>query len=93
MNPLYLLVALQLIDLVSTVIALRIPGMTERNQVLKPLFDKFGVLPVLLVAKAAAIGIFIRYALDVDARLIWLICAAYTWLAYNNISLILQRKK
>jgi len=72
---LYLLIGLQVLDLLTTVIALRNPKLTEGNGLLKPLFERFGVLPTLIVVKLAFVG------------LLWW-AAGYCWIVFNNVKLI-----
>jgi hypothetical protein len=88
MNPLYLLIALQVLDLVTTVIALRNPKLTESNGVLKPLMDKFGVLPTLIVLKGAFIALLWWAAPLVPVEVLYLLTAGYCWIVINNVKLI-----
>lgn len=84
----YLLIALQVLDLLTTVIALRNPKLTEGNGILKPLIDKLGVLPALIVIKGAFIGLIFWAAPQVPVELLYLIAAGYVWVVYSNIKLI-----
>jgi hypothetical protein len=88
MNPLYLLIALQVLDLLTTVIALRNPKLTEGNGILKPLFDKLGVLPTLLIMKGGFIGWLLYVRAEVPDWTLLLLCAVYLWIILNNIKLI-----
>ena len=85
---LYLLIALQVLDLLTTVVALRNPKLTEGNGLLKPLMDKFGVLPALLGAKGAFIVLLLWAAPLVPVVVLYLLCAGYCWVVYNNLKLI-----
>jgi hypothetical protein len=85
---LYLLITLQVLDLLTTVIALRNPKLTEGNSILNPLMDKFGVLPTLIVVKGAFIGLLFWAAPQVPVEVLYLLCAWYCWVVYNNIKLI-----
>ena len=87
-NPLYVLFALQALDLISTVIALRNPNLVESNVLLKPLFDRFGVLPVLILLKGALIAYLWWVQAGVDPRLLWLMSAGYAYVVFNNFKLI-----
>jgi len=89
---LYLLITLQVLDLVVTVIALRNPKLTEGNNVLKFLMDEFGVLPTLLVLKGAFIGLLFWAAPLVPVEVLYLLCAGYCWVVWNNIRMILNAK-
>jgi len=85
---LYLLIALQVLDLLTTVVALRNPKLTEGNSILKPLMDKFGVLPTLVVIKGAFIGLLFWAAPLVPIEVLYIGCAFYCWVVFNNIKLI-----
>jgi len=85
---LYLLSALQVFDLLTTVVALRNSKLTEGNNLLKPLMDKFGVLPILLVVKSAFIGLLLWAASFVPVVVLYLLCGFYTWVVWNNLKLI-----
>jgi hypothetical protein len=85
---LYLLITLQVLDLLTTVVALRNPKLTEGNSILKPLMNKFGVLPTLLVIKGAFIGLLIWTAPVIPVEVMYLLCAGYCWVVFNNIKLI-----
>lgn len=88
MFALYLLIALQIIDLFSTVIALRLPGMSEGNPVLKPLFDKFGAIPVMVSLKLVFCLLLVSLSDQVPSDLLWLMCLVYVWISFSNIQLI-----
>jgi len=84
LNFIYVLLALQALDLISTVIALRNPNVSEANPFLAPLFKQFGALPTLLVLKSAfAVFLYFQHALIPD-QLIWIACAGYAWVVVNN---------
>ena len=85
---LYSLITLQVLDLLTTVVALRNPKLTEGNGLLKPLMDRFGVLPTLLGAKGAFIGLLFWVAPLVPVVVLYLLCAGYCWAVYNNLKLI-----
>ena len=86
--PLLLLLALQALDLISTVIALRKPSLTESNPLLAPLFKLFGVLPVMLVAKAVLAGYLFYVQAWVPVQVLLLLSAGYAYVVYNNFKLI-----
>jgi len=85
---LYILITLQVLDLLTTVVALRNPKLTEGNSILKPLMDKFGVLPTLLVIKGAFIGLLFWAAPLVPVEVLYIGCAFYCWVVWNNLKLI-----
>ena len=87
-NPLYVLLVLQALDLISTVIALKRADLVESNPLLNPLFSRFGTLPVLLVVKGALAGFLWWAQAGVDPRLFWLLSAGYAYVVFNNFRLI-----
>ena len=88
--PLLLLLALQVLGLISTTLALRNPNLVEANGLLKLLFDKFGVLPTLVFVKLFLVTFLLCYMDEIDTRVIWLICAGYTYVVYNNFKLFIN---
>lgn len=88
MNTLYILIALQVLDLLTTVIALRNPKLTEGNGILKPLFDKLGVVPTLLIVKIAFVTLAIWAAPQVPVEVLYALIAGYGWVVWNNVKLI-----
>ena len=87
-HPLYLLFALQALDLITTVIALRKPSLVESNPLLAPLFKLFGVLPVMLVAKAVLAGYLFYVQAWVPVQVLLMLSAGYAYVVYNNFKLI-----
>ena len=88
-HSLLLLIAFQVLDLISTALALRNPNLVEANGLLKPLFDKFGVLPTLAVVKSALIGFLVWAHADIYPPVIWLLCAGYAYVVFSNFKLII----
>ena len=86
--PLYLLFALQALDALSTIIALRKPSLIESNPLLTPLFKLIGVLPVMLVAKAVLAGYLFYVQAWVPVQVLLLLSAGYAYVVYNNFKLI-----
>lgn len=88
----YLLIVLQVLDLISTMVALRNPKLAEGNSfgLLQWFMDKIGVLPALVLLKAAFIGWlwYFRDHPDMTDQVYVLLCAGYAWIVVNNIRLI-----
>lgn len=84
------LIILQVLDLLTTVIALRNPRLTEgsKAKVIQWLMAHMGVLPALLVIKGAFIGLIFWAAPQVPVELLYVIAAGYCWVVWNNIKLI-----
>lgn len=82
-----ILLVLQVLDIISTVLALRRPGTVEANPLLAPLFKRFGVLPVLLVAKSVVCALLWQYRADLPLWLLLPMCAGYAYIVINNFQL------
>jgi len=50
--------------------------------------DKFGVLPTMLAAKGSFIGLLLWAAPLIPVVVLYLLCARYCWVVYNNLKLI-----
>ena len=88
----YILIALQVLDAITTVVALRNPKLTESNPILKPLFDKFGALQTLVVAKLGFIGLLYWFAQQVHQDVLYILIVAYVYIVANNTRLILTTR-
>lgn len=87
MNPLYLLIALQVADIVTTIIALNGPA-HESNPILKKLMDKIGIVPALVLVKGGFIAFLLYFQTMLPQAVIWLLCAFYTYIIYHNVQTI-----
>lgn len=87
MTPFYTLLALQILDLVSTVIALRNPSLKEANVPLAGLMKSIGTLPALMCVKTLAMVLIWHHRADMGGWLIAL-CVLYAVVIVNNIRLI-----
>ena len=85
---LYVLLALQALDLTTTYIALKNPNLVESNPLLNPLFKLFGVLPVMLVLKASFAAFLFWQQAGIPVQFLWLLSAGYGYVVVNNIKLI-----
>ena len=85
---LYLLFALQALDALSTIIALRKPNLVESNPLLAPLFKLFGVLPTMLVGKVLLAAYLFYVQAGIPVQLLWIMSAGYAYVVYNNFKLI-----
>lgn len=88
-----ILLALQVMDIISTVFALRVPGVREANPLLAPLFKRFGALPVLLVVKFAVCALLWQYRTDLPMWLLLPLCAGYAYVVINNFVIVLRAGK
>ena len=92
MNALILVLILQVLDVVTTIVALQREGLVEGNPYIKKLMDKIGVFPALLLIK----GVFIAFLLWayplVPEPVLWVLAAFYVWVIYNNVKLIRSAK-
>ena len=87
MTTFYVLIALQVLDLLSTVIALRNPRLSEANGPLAGLMKSIGTLPALMCVKTLAMVLIWHHREDMGNWLIAL-CALYAVVIVNNIRLI-----
>ena len=92
MNPLYLLILLQVADIITTIIALRGPA-HESNPILKKIMDRIGVVPALLLVKGGFIAFLWYYQAMLPEPLLWLLCAGYVWIVAHNIFTIKKGKQ
>ena len=84
----YVLIALQIIDLVSTVLALNKPGLVEGNRWLKAVMDKVGVLPTLLIAKGGFIAWIAYFRAEIPDGIFAVLILGYLWVCWNNLKLL-----
>jgi len=91
--PLYILIALQALDMISTVIALRNPNLVESNVMMNPLFKIFGVLPVMLVLKAGFAAFLFWQQAGIIQVVLYTLCVGYAYVVYNNFKLIRESSK
>lgn len=82
---LYALIALQALDLLTTWLALRHPRAREVNSVLARLFAAVGVLPGLLLTKAAFVALLVWAAPLAPAAVLYGLLALYLWVIYRNL--------
>jgi len=87
MTAFYVLLALQILDLLSTVIALRNPQLSEANGPLAGLMKSIGTLPALMCIKTLAMVLIWHHREDMGG---WLtaLCVLYAVVIVNNIRLI-----
>lgn len=90
MNLLYLIIALQLGDLLTTAIMLKRKGAYEGNRFMAALFAKIGVLPGLILVKSAVIVLLMWLAPVADTWALWVIAGISGAVLVNN--LIVMRK-
>jgi len=82
---LYLLIALQVVDAISTIILLQRPSFAEGNKLLAKLFDKFGIVFTLLVIKGGFIAWVLYFQAELPQEILGVLCAGYVWVVYNNV--------
>jgi hypothetical protein len=84
------LIILQVLDLVTTVVALRNPGLTEGSKfkVIQWFMAHMGVLPALLLLKGAFIGWLCYWRADLPDWTLVALLAGYAYIVFNNFKLI-----
>ena len=93
MSAVTVLIILQLLDIVTTLVALRSPLAREENPLLRHLFDRLGVAPTLVVLKLAYIVALLLLGASVDQRLLWLLSGLYVWAIWGNLKIIRQVRR
>jgi hypothetical protein len=90
MIAVYLLIALQVADIATTLYFLKHTTLIEGNPILRKLFDQFGAAPTLLVAKGAfVVLLWVSYPyLSGYEWMLWPICAFYVWVVVYNLKMI-----
>lgn len=86
------LIALQVIDAVTTAIALNNPKLKEGNKFLAWLMSKIGVIPALVVMKAQAIALIAWGHSYVHNWILLALVLFYVWVIWNNLRLIDDHK-
>lgn len=95
MNPLhllYLLFFLQAADVITTIIALKCPA-HKSNKFLKPIMDRIGVVPALVLVKGVLIVYFWYFRASLPAEFLVLVCVFYGWIVYGNVKTIQKGKQ
>lgn len=82
------LVALQIVDAVSTLLALNKPGLVEGNRLLKAVMDKIGVLPTLVIVKGAFIAWIAYFKDQIPEGIYVVLILGYIWVCWNNLKLL-----
>lgn len=87
---LYLVIVLQLADIVTTYLALTQGRGTEGNGLLARLFARFGVLPTLIAVKGAFVGLLLWAAPLVPVAVLGVVAAFYGWVVVNNLRVLFK---
>lgn len=80
-------IALQLLDALSTYLALRHPTNKEGNPIMRWLFSTFGLIPGLIVAKALGVAVLAAAAYFESTSAIVVTIVIYTVVVINNLRL------
>ncbi len=85
---LIILIALQIADAWTTILALKNPNNKEGNKYLRWLMEKVGVVPALLAGKGVVVALFVvAYLLAGDVVFMAVlapIAIIYCWVVWNN---------
>ena len=84
----YVLVAVQVLDFLTTYFALKDHNASEANGLLKPIMNKIGVVPALVVTKIPTIALFWFYQAQMPIEILWAMCAVGVYVVGNNINVI-----
>lgn len=88
MEAIFIIAVLQLLDVLTTVKALKNSNNIEANPLLAYLFKRFGVLPVLLVVKVVFLGLLVLTHQHIAPLALWLIAGGYCAVVLNNYKLL-----
>lgn len=86
------LIALQIIDAVTTYIALKNPKLRESNKLILWLMGRVGLLPALVIFKGALIVLLVLAAAFVPDGVVAALCMFYCWVIWNNVRAIDRTK-
>ena len=84
MTLLYIIAALQVLDILTTYLCLTSGKGFEANKLLAKLFDKIGLMPGLLLVKGAFIALLWITAPLILIEVLYAITVLYVWVVYNN---------
>jgi len=85
MLALYILIALQVADIVTTLLCLRTGRAKEANPVLARLFAAVGAVPGLLLVKGGFVAFLWWAAPSLPVQVVYLLMALYIWVLINNL--------
>lgn len=84
---------LQIADGVTTYIALKLPGSREGNPVIRWVMDRIGILPAIVMIKAAYIALMYFGARDMGANVVMFWSLVYVAVVIWNVGKILKFRK
>lgn len=84
MNPLYILIILQLLDILTTYVSMADGKAHEANPWIANIMRKVGVLPALLLIKGPLIVGFWLGRDYIHPYALWALCAVYAVVIINN---------
>ena len=87
------LIALQLLDMLTTYIALHHPRAREVNPFMAKLFAAVGVLPGLLLVKGGFVAFLLWSAPLLPSEALYLLIALYVWVFINNLRALIELYK
>jgi len=87
---LYLTIALQVADILTTIYAIQLGKGVEGNGILAPFFNTVGLVPGLLISKGVFVVLLLWAAPLVPLEVLGLVTGFYVWVIYNNIKVLLK---
>lgn len=88
----YLLIALQVLDALTTIYALERPGAAEQNGLAAKVFKTIGLVPGALLIKVAVVALIWHFHTDVDDRILMVLCAVSAVIVGNNLNVIRKQR-
>jgi len=84
MNPLYILIILQALDILTTYVSMDSGKAYEANKWIASLMKKVGILPALLLVKVPLVALLWVLQPLVHPYALWGLCAVYVAVVVNN---------
>ena len=84
---------MQVLDGVTTYIALKLPGFKEGNPAVRWVMDRIGILPAIVIIKAFYIALMYFGARQMGADMVMLAAVAYVGVVIWNIGKIQKFRK
>ena len=85
---LYAVIALQVLDILTTYLCLTSGKGYEANKLLAKVFDKIGLLPGLLLTKGAFVAFLFYAEPQLPVEVLYLIAAGYVWVVAGNLKVL-----
>ena len=89
-NLFYALCVLQVLDVLTTLYAIKSGKGVEANGILSPFFNAVGLVVGLLTVKLFLVVWLIYFLPLLPVWVLAVLCAGYSWVIYNNVMVLLK---